>query len=254
MNFERAYTTYGDPANPTILFVHGIRLGRDIWSWHARELASRYFVVTVDLPGHGALENEAFTTANIAALFNHVLRDVCSAAPLIVGYSLGGYAAIEYAQHYPEHSRGLLLAGCTLDFEGWKRWPYELSTRLSEMLPTPVLEYLLVWGLRLSLPRTWADLVLAIPFNRNVFGETTSLAAVSSRFSEKLAGYKKPVLFVNGEYDLAFRMDERRFLKRIPQARLRLIRHTDHTAPMRRSQEFLTVVREFADRVFGETA
>lgn len=245
-----AYSTYGESGRPSIVFLHGIRLGRDIWQAHALALARTYHVVTVDLPGHGASADVPFTADGIAEILEHVLEHVASPRPLMVGYSLGGYVTMQFAATHPERTSGLLLAGCTLDFESWKRWPYDISVRLSQPLPDAVLDWLMNLSLRVSLPRRWAQLVSPIPFNRDVFPRTNALARQEVRFSEKLSGYRKAVLFVNGEYDLVFRMDERRFLKRVPQARLRVLRGVDHTAPMRRVEEFTSIVREFAGKVF----
>ncbi|MDQ2864885.1 MAG: alpha/beta fold hydrolase [Candidatus Eremiobacteraeota bacterium] len=250
MDADRAYTTYGNPEDPCIVFVHGIRLGRAIWESHARALASRYFVVTIDLPGHGVLCGVPFTTRNIDALFDHVFDNVCSSKPLVVGYSLGGYAAIAYACARPERIRALLLAGCTLDFEPWKRWPYEISARLSAVLPALLFERLIWCSLHLTMPRVWADRVVAIPFDRSVLAETSALTSNGGRFSEKLAHYPGSVLFVNGEYDIVFRIDERRFLRCASAARLKIVRRSDHTMPMRRAEEFEAIVREFACELF----
>ncbi len=250
MHFARAYSIFGNPANPPIVLVHGIRLGRAIWEPHARALADRFHVVTLDLPGHGALTGMAFNAENIGAIFDEVYTRVCGTPPLIVGYSLGGYATMEYAEHYPMRSKALLLAGCTLDFESWKYWPYELSARFTQMLPAPLFERLMWLSLHATLPREWADVVQKIPFDRAVLGMTSNIARDSSRFSGKLAKYREPVLFVNGEFDFIFRMDERRFLHRIPQARLRILPHVDHTAPIRRLAEFVAIIRTFAARVF----
>jgi len=246
------YSAYGDPSRPTIIFIHGIRLGREVWAPHARALANDYHVVTLDLPGHGALAPIPFTSQNLNALIGGVIERFCTARrPLIVGYSLGGYVTMNYAAEYPDRTRGLLLAGCTLDFESWKRWPYELSVRLSQAIPETLLSRLLDVSLHLTLPKALADVVSPIPFNRDVFSRTNALARSHTRFSEKLAGYRHPVLFVNGEFDLVFRLDERRFLKRLPQARLRVLRGTDHTGPLRRVEEFTSTVRLFAQKVFA---
>jgi pimeloyl-ACP methyl ester carboxylesterase len=246
----RGLSEYGDRRNPAILFLHGIRLGRDIWAQHARALVDRYHVVALDLPGHGSLEHIPFSEQTIARLLGEAIGLHCSRPPLIVGYSLGGYIAMDYASHRPEETRALLLSGCTLDFEGWRHWPYEVSSRLSEIVPQQWYDLVTHYTLRLVLPKTWASLVEEIPFNRSVFSRTNALKR-QIRFSTRLARYRKPVLFVNGEYDFIFRSDERRFLQRVPQARLRIVPGVDHTLPMRRIHEFTSIVRAFADAVFG---
>jgi pimeloyl-ACP methyl ester carboxylesterase len=242
-------TEYGDRRNPAILFIHGIRLGRDIWAHHARMLIDRYHVLAIDLPGHGSLENVPFSEPTIARLLHETIKRHCNAPPLIVGYSLGGYVAMDYASHRPEETRALLLSGCTIDFEGWRHWPYEVSARLSELVPQAWYDLVTHYTLRLVLPKAWAALVEEIPFNRGVFARTTALSR-HIRFSARIARYRKPVLFVNGEYDFIFRTDENRFLRRVPQARLRIVPGVDHTMPMRRIHEFTSIVRAFADQVF----
>ncbi len=250
MQFEHAYTTYGDPANPPVVLVHGIRLGRQMWEPHARVLASQYHVVTVDLPGHGALYGMPFSAETTDAVLNEVCTQICGEPPLLAGYSLGGYSSMEFAERHPAGSRALMLTGCTLDFESWKYLPYELSARFTQMLPGPIFERFMWLSLHMTLPREWADLVATIPFDRAVLDSTTNIARMSSRFSAKLAKYREPVLFVNGERDFIFRSDERRFLHRVPQARLKIIPNVDHAAPLRKAADFIGIVREFAGRVF----
>lgn len=254
MDVRDATSEFGDRSNPPILFLHGIRLGREIWTPHAKALASRYHVVTSDLPGHGALAGLPFTHENVTALLDRVVADVVAAPPLIVGYSLGGYVAMRFASHSPDRTSGLLLAGCTLDFEGWKWWPYGMSVRFTEMLPRPWYDALMHTSLRFTLPRHWVDIVEAIPFDRDVFSQTSAIVREQSHALDAIVGYRKPVLIVNGEYDFAFRSDERRFLHRLPQARLRIIHGVDHTGPLRRVEEFTSIVDEFAQKVFGRAS
>ena len=246
----RTFTEYGDRRNPAILFLHGIRLGREIWAPHARLLAPRYHVVTVDLPGHGAQAHVDFSERTLRDTISNAIENICASPPLVVGYSLGGYVAMEYVAHRPDRTAGLVLSGCAMDYEGWRRYPYEMSVRLSEMVPRHWLDAFFHVSLRVTLPKSVAQVVEQIPFNRDVFSRTARIAR-SKRFSEMLAAYRKPVLFLQGEYDLLFRMDERRFLSMVPQARLRVIRHSDHTAPLRRVKEFSDNVADFAERIFS---
>lgn len=207
--------------------------------------------MTLDLPGHGALVDVDFTPENVRAVLDDAIDRVCASPPLLVGYSLGGYVAMEYAARSPDKTSALLLAGCAMDYGGWKRWPYEMSARLSQIIPSPVLDAISHVSLHAVLPRALAQSVEQIPFNRRTFGSTAEVGRThGNRFSDLIAGYRKPVLFVQGEFDIVFRMDERRFLNRLPQARLRVIRHVDHTAPLRRPQEFTGIVADFAASVF----
>lgn len=250
MDVRNATSEFGDRSNPPILFLHGIRLGREIWTPHANALASRYHVVTSDLPGHGVLAGVPFTDETVSALVDRVVDEVVAAPPLIVGYSLGGYVSMRFASRSPERTAALLLAGCTLDFDGWKWWPYDMSVKFTEMLPRPWYDAFMHASLALTLPRHWVDVVEAIPFDRDVFTQTSAIVRQQRHALDSIAHYRKPVLIVNGEYDFAFRSDERRFLHRLPQARLRIIHGVDHTGPLRRVGEFTEIVDEFAKKVF----
>jgi pimeloyl-ACP methyl ester carboxylesterase len=247
---RRAFSEFGDRRNPPIVFLHGIRLGRGTWAQHARALASRFHVITVDLPGHGALVGERFSRESFGELFGTILDEACERPPLIVGYSLGGYVAMEFAAAHPERTHGLALLGCTLDMHGWKHWPPELGAHLARFMPPQVVNSMIRSTVYMTLPPALASVVNEIPFNYNILTETTALTR-ETRFLERIAGYRKPVLIANGELDLVFRMDERRFLKRLPQAQLRLIERADHTAPMSHARELTQIVDDFATRAFS---
>lgn len=213
-------------------------------------LAPKYHVVTVDLPGHGVLADVEFTADSVRAVMDEAIENACASPPLVVGYSLGGYVSMEFAANHPEKTAGLVLAGCAMDYEGWRRWPYEMSVRLTETLPQPWLDAFFRLSLRASLPKRVADVVEGIPFNPSVFRNSATMAQSNKRFSDLLATYRKPVLFLQGEYDVVFRMDEKRFLSAVPQARLRVIPHADHTAPLHKVDAFASIVGEFAAQVF----
>lgn len=242
--------TYGEPRNPPILLLHGIRLGGDIWSAHAQLLANRYYVVTLDLPGHGKAAAVPFTEDNVRAVLSAAIAEFAVRSPLIVGYSLGGFVAMRHAARFPEQTAGLLLADCTLDFEGWKSWPYRAGVTLTRMLPGFSQDALIHAALVVTLPRAWRELVESIPFNRDVLAQTSAMTASSRGALAEIASYRKPVLIVNGQYDFAFRADEKEFLRRLPQARLRIMRGVDHTGPLRHSREFASIVEQFARTIF----
>lgn len=248
VDFSRGIRTYGDPGNPPILFLHGIRLGAAIWEPHAQALCDEFFVITPDLPGHGRLAHLPFETTLNDAFLTHIAATVTSRPPLIVGYSLGGYLAMRYASALPERTAGLLISGCSTEVIGGRALLYELGVAFASQFTPRRLQNFLALCFQLTLPTRVTEVVIPLPFNPRVF-ETSRSTIVNVRYSELLAGYGKPVLIVNGEYDALFRPDEEKFA-RATDANLIVVPGSDHAVPMRRPNEFSEYVRTFARAVF----
>lgn len=249
MDFARAIKTYGDPGNPPILFLHGIRLGAAIWEEHARALSDAYYIIAPDLPGHGALADLPFEIAVCDALLAYITERVTTLPPLIVGYSLGGYLAMRYATDLPERTAGLILSGCSTDIVGQRQLLYEIGVGITAQFSASFVQRVLAVFFRLTLPRRIADTIIPFPFNQQVFESSRKLAG-GVRYSEKLAGYDKPVLIVNGEWDVLFRPDEELYASATG-GQLVIMERSDHVAPLRRPEEFTGHVRRFAEAVFG---
>lgn len=254
MNFARGITTYGDPRKPPILFLHGVRLGGKIWERHARLLSNEYFVVTPDMPGHGALADLPFDVPVNDAFLAYILERVVSRPPLIVGYSLGGYVAMRYATAKPERTAGLLLTGCSTDVVAQRQLLYDIGVAITAQFPAKFIEKVLTVFFRIALPPRVADVVIPFRFDQRTF-ELSRRTATGVEYSKRLAQYDRPVLIVNGEWDILFRPDERKYAK-AARARVIVMRRSDHVAPLRRPDEFAAIVRGFAREAFraGRTA
>lgn len=250
--FERGIRTFGDPQNPPILMLHGVRLGGAIWEPHARELSDEFFVVTPDLPGHGNLAHLPFETPLNDAYLAYIADNVIRRPSLVVGYSLGGYVAMRYATDMPERTAGLLITGCSTDVVGARALLYEIAVGFAAQFSKRGLQNFLSFFFHLTLPRRVTDVVIPLPFDPRVFDYSRSIIA-NTVYSERLAQYGKPVLIVNGEYDALFRPDENKFA-RSAGAQLIVVPGSDHAAPLRRPGHFSAIVRRFARTVFGASA
>ena len=99
------YVWWGDEAKPPLLLIHGGRDHARNWDRVAQALVPYFAVYAVDLRGHGdsdwALGSQYSLpdyVVDIAAFADHLGRD-----PLpIVGHSLGGGIALQYAGVFPE--------------------------------------------------------------------------------------------------------------------------------------------------------
>jgi pimeloyl-ACP methyl ester carboxylesterase len=99
-------------AGPVVVLVHGLAGTMGTWDPVLEGLSSRCIVVAVDLPGHGRSApppaGEYSLEANAGCL-----RDLLDAlghrAATVVGHSLGGGVAMQFAYQHPERCERLVL-------------------------------------------------------------------------------------------------------------------------------------------------
>ncbi|MCS6802159.1 MAG: alpha/beta fold hydrolase [Chloroflexota bacterium] len=112
-----AYAACGN--GPPVVLLH--KLGGWLQDWRAlaAELADRYRVVALDLPGHGSslFEEPAgweFPIESGASAVEEALDSLGIARAAIVGNSLGGCVAVQVAVDRPDLVRKLVLISCAL--------------------------------------------------------------------------------------------------------------------------------------------
>ena len=105
--------TLGSHKNPPLVFLHGF-LGRgESWREVARSFSETYFCILPDLPGHGGnINGDLSSPLNFDVLTErlfHLLDEIPAPKIHLVGYSLGGRAALAFACRYPEKILTLTL-------------------------------------------------------------------------------------------------------------------------------------------------
>jgi len=108
--------TTGDPANPAIVFLHGLGVSSWMWAEQVRHLSDRFHCVTIDLPGNGASHEVPWRSFDDSAA---AVAAVIAATPAghahVVGLSLGGYVAITLAARHPAVVGNVVISGITTD-------------------------------------------------------------------------------------------------------------------------------------------
>jgi pimeloyl-ACP methyl ester carboxylesterase len=202
----RPYDVEGPVGAPAIVFIHGTRLSRSCWRGQLRALGSRYRVIALDLPGHGVLADVPFTLAGACDVAAGAISEVATdGRAVVVGLSLGGYVAMDLAARDPSVVRGLVLAGATQEPIGPAAFPYRALAVALRRLDGPGLDALNAWFFRARYPAAIADpIVEGGFFSRG--GADALDALIGQRFRPRLAGYDGPVMLLNGEFDLLFRL------------------------------------------------
>jgi pimeloyl-ACP methyl ester carboxylesterase len=239
-------TAVGPATAPAIVFVHGTRLTRAAWPAQLDDLGDQFRAIALDLPGHGARADQAFTLDGAADAVASVIREQAEGGrAVVVGLSLGGYVAMALAAREPERVRGLVLAGATAEPVGVRSLPYRILAMLLDRFDGPALVRLNTWFFRTRYPASIAEPIVAGGFwskggaraVRTLFGE---------RFAPRLAAYPGPTLILNGEWDLLFRLSAGSFAAAARDARRARLAGAIHLSNLDRPAAFNDAVRRFA--------
>ncbi len=123
-------------SGPTVLLLHATLHDRHDFDPIVEVLAERYRTIAVDWPGHGDSDPVDATIEPGAPLFADVLEDVVDGLGLsravLIGNSVGGFAAARLAMNRPDSVAGLVLVNAG----GFVTWN-PLSRMSCRVLGTP---------------------------------------------------------------------------------------------------------------------
>jgi pimeloyl-ACP methyl ester carboxylesterase len=109
--YRRAFRVAG--SGPPLVLIHGIGDSSATWDTVLPALARRHLVIAPDLLGHGRSDKPR-ADYSVAAYANGV-RDLLGVLGIsratLVGHSLGGGVAMQFAYQFPERTERLVLVG-----------------------------------------------------------------------------------------------------------------------------------------------
>ena len=122
-----------DPAQPTVVLIHGVLNDHSVWAMQSRYLAHHgWNVLAVDLPGHCKSAGPAPASVEEAADFIIALLDAVGAPrAALVGHSWGSLIALEAAARLQERVSHLALVGTA--------FPMKVSPAPSGLITSAVL-------------------------------------------------------------------------------------------------------------------
>jgi pimeloyl-ACP methyl ester carboxylesterase len=104
------YTEHG--AGEVMVLLHGFMESGAIWDDYATVLSEYHRVIVPDLPGHGSAPlpgDGVVDMETIAAAVYRLLTHLGVTCCTLVGHSMGGYVALEFAAMYPGMVNRLVL-------------------------------------------------------------------------------------------------------------------------------------------------
>lgn len=94
-----------------LLIIHGLFGSSDNWGTLAKKFALNNTVYLIDLRNHGRSPHSSLMNYTLMADdLNELIRNEKIIDPIILGHSMGGKAALEFAKKYPDNLQKLIVA------------------------------------------------------------------------------------------------------------------------------------------------
>lgn len=203
------YKTYGNKANPAFIIIHGLFGSLDNWQTLAKRWAEYFFVITIDVRNHGkSFHTDKMKFEDLSNDINNVLEAENINNTHILGHSMGGKIAMDYAANFPHKVNKLVVA----DVAPYKYAPHhnEVFNMLSKIdltvfttrqeIETEIRKYLhsesVVQFMSKNIRRNESTLQFEWKFNVETLSKNYSY--LIERLPSKV--YQGKTLFVGGQY------------------------------------------------------
>ena len=110
------YRDQGDKSAPALVMVHGFSASLIDWEPWVQRLDRNYRIITLDLPGHGLTSAPVgYKPDADSAIVDELTTRLGAPHFVLIGNSMGGGVALDYAMHHADRLDGLVL----VDSAGW---------------------------------------------------------------------------------------------------------------------------------------
>jgi len=263
-NLKTRYWALGDKGTPVIL-IHGLGASADIWRYNVDALAEQWRVYVPDLVGFGRsdIPGPPFSPFDYANFLDDFINTLSTDRVSLVGQSLGGGIALQYALQFPQKVNQLVLVGSAglgkeviwtlklmsipligeLFFPPSRRWIetfFKLAVRNQALVTKDLIDLYYDIFSRAELQKFFLMILRQIVDIRGARKE------ILNPIMTNLFKITRPVLVIWGEKDNVLPLKHGYLAKeRLPHAKLRIMEGCGHIPFFERSEEFNRIVFEF---------
>ena len=241
------------------MLLHGFTGSHFVWERLCDNLEDEYFIVLPDLPGHG--NSAGVSDMNVDQTSDAILSlldDLKLEKVALLGYSLGGRIALNFATRYEERLVGLILESASpgiLDMKEREKRRLEDKALAEDARRYGLSWFLEEWENRdlfasqKSLPEDERQRVRNERLVNTAAGLANSLehagAGAMLPMWSKLGGLQMPVLLIAGEKDRKYLSIAEEMKERTSNCILKIIENAGHTTHLENYCKFNETVREF---------
>ncbi len=251
-----------NPTKETLFFLHGFTGSAMDWKKTVELVDTSFNKFAVDLIGHGksdsSTELDKYSPSSMNAQLLDIINHFTKEKVILVGYSMGGRAALSFATNHPDKIKGMILESTSAGIED----PSEREERmksdeeLADFIETSSIAEFIDHWMNLEIfgtqKRFSNDLLQKLRIEKL---QNTSLGLANSLrgfgtgrmpyLGDKLSSLDFPVLLITGELDLKFTQINKELVKKFPSANHQAIKNAGHNTHLEEPVRFISLVNMY---------
>jgi len=254
-----------DAVKDTLIFLHGFTGSAKDWKETTELIDDRFNKIAVDLIGHGKsdtpIEIDKYSASSINSQLLDIINHFTKGKVILVGYSMGGRAALSFATKYPDKIKGMILESTSAGIEDHKEREERIKSdeELTKIIEQNSTEYFIDHWMNLEIfgtqKRFSNDLLQKLRIEKlqnSSIGLAQSLRGFGTGrmpyLGDKLSLLDFPVLLITGELDSKFTQINRKLVKKFPSAKHQVLQNVGHNAHLEEKSKFTETVNRFLNQ------
>jgi len=260
INFE--YFNSFEQKRSTVLMLHGFTGSLNNWREILGSLNPNFNYIGIDLVGHGKSDSpvniDKYSPQALSKQIDDLLNYLSIEQIIIVGYSMGGRAALSFAINHPNKIRGLILEGTIAGIESEKIRNERINNddELADYIEAHNIEdFVELWMSKknFNTQRRFSYEKLKNIREKKTLNSKIGLANSLRGFGTGRMGYfvsklnqiNYPVLLITGELDTKFTKINSVLKQKFLNAKHKIIKNAGHNTHIEEPMKFAETANQF---------
>ena len=248
------------------MFLHGFMGTKSDWEQVVSNLASSFYCIGVDLPGHGksvSLPDSLYTFDGLAVALCAIIEELDPGLVTMVGYSMGGRIGLYTVLTYPEWFKGIVLEsahpGITEEMERQQRLRID-KNRADRLERSSFYAFLKEWyhmplfaslGQHTGLQNWLIEDRLQHNNPRELAMALRGLGTgIQPSMWDRISDANMDVFFLTGAYDKRYKQIGEQLKLRIPSLGLEVIPNAGHNVHLEQTHDYVSKLKQLLNKLY----
>ena len=249
-------------SSPLLVFLHGFTGSSCDWEQIIHSINTELPVAAIDLVGHGKSDSPEdinfYTTESLIKQICEVINRITKSKVILIGYSMGGRAALSFTLKYPDMVEALVLesASAGIKEDNLREERAKKDEELAEYIETHSIEDFVDHWMNLELFNTQRrfsnrkrEEIRELKIKNNKTGLANSLRGFSTGkmipLYSQLKNIMMKTLLITGELDTKFTEINSEMVSLLPNAEHKVMKNAGHNTHLEEPKSFIEAVNSF---------